>query len=58
MTLDKVELSVEGIFECGQLYVALSRVKSLQGLYLKDFDPRKVMVNEKVKRFHSDLLSK
>jgi ATP-dependent DNA helicase PIF1 len=55
MTLDKVELSVEGIFECGQLYVALSRVRSLKGLYLKDFDPKKVMVNEKVKKFHASL---
>jgi ATP-dependent DNA helicase PIF1 len=40
------------IFECGQTYVALSRVKSLDGLYLSAFNPQKIKTNEKVKAFY------
>ena len=43
------------IFECGQTYVALSRVKSLDGLYLKSFDFTKIRVNKKVKNFYIKL---
>ena len=41
-----------GIFECGQTYVALSRVRSLDGLYLKSFNKRKIMTSSKVKQFY------
>ena len=40
------------IFECGQTYVALSRVKSLDGLYLTSFDPQKIRVNKKVQDYY------
>ena len=43
------------IFECGQTYVALSRVKSLDGLYLSSFDPKKIKVNQKVKEFYHSI---
>ena len=43
------------IFECGQTYVALSRVKSLEGLYLNALNPGKIKVNKKVKEFYSQL---
>jgi ATP-dependent exoDNAse (exonuclease V) alpha subunit len=53
-TLDVAEVDAgAGIFECGQTYVALSRVKSLEGLYLSSFDFRKVMINKKVQEFYS-----
>lgn len=42
------------IFECGQTYVALSRVKNLDGLYLTDFNPYKILVNTKVTKFYNE----
>jgi ATP-dependent DNA helicase PIF1 len=55
-TLDAAEIDVgSGIFECGQTYVALSRVKSLNGLYLTSFDAKKIMINRKVKEYYESL---
>jgi len=55
-TLDFVELDIgSNIFECGQSYVALSRVKSLDGLYISLFDPKKIKVNRKVRDFYSKI---
>ena len=44
-----------GVFEAGQTYVALSRVKSLDGLYLTSFDISKIKVNRKVHEFYEML---
>ena len=55
-TLDVAEIDVgSGIFECGQTYVALSRVKSLSGLYLTSFDASKILVNKNVKDYYASL---
>ena len=55
-TLDVAEIDVgSGIFECGQTYVALSRVKSLEGLYLTSFDARRIKINRKVQEFYEAL---
>ena len=55
-SLDFAEIDVGGdIFACGQTYVALSRVRSLAGLYLKSFEPGKIKVNKKVKQFYDRL---
>jgi ATP-dependent DNA helicase PIF1 len=55
-TLDVAEIDVgSGIFECGQTYVALSRVKSLDGLYLTSFDAKRIRINKKVKDFYEAL---
>ena len=54
MTIDIAEVDAgQDIFECGQTYVALSRVKSLEGLYLTSFDVTKIKMNNKVKEFYS-----
>tara|TARA_B100000902_G_scaffold209372_1_gene199275 strand:- start:480 stop:1796 length:1317 start_codon:yes stop_codon:yes gene_type:complete len=53
VTLEIAEIDIGShIFECGQTYVALSRVKSLEGLYLSSFDYTKIKVNSKVKQFY------
>ena len=55
-TLDAAEIDVgSGIFECGQTYVALSRVKSLEGLFLTSFDITKIRINKKVKVYYEAL---
>uniref|UniRef100_A0A6C0B0D4 AAA+ ATPase domain-containing protein n=1 Tax=viral metagenome TaxID=1070528 RepID=A0A6C0B0D4_9ZZZZ len=55
-TMDMAEVDVgSGVFECGQTYVALSRVKSLEGLYLTSFDSNKILINRKVREFYDGL---
>lgn len=56
-TMDAAEIDVgSNVFECGQTYVALSRVKSLNGLYLTGFDVNKIKINTKVKEFYNGLV--
>jgi len=56
VSLDMAQIDAgSNIFECGQTYVALSRVKSLDGLYLTAFDPQKIKVNRKVQEFYTSL---
>jgi ATP-dependent DNA helicase PIF1 len=56
VTLEMAEIDAgSNIFECGQTYVALSRVKSLDGLYLTAFNPQKIKTNEKVKSFYNSI---
>lgn len=53
VSLDMAQIDAgSNIFECGQTYVALSRVKSLEGLYLTAFNPQKIKVNKKVQEFY------
>ena len=54
-SLDYVEIDIgSGIFEAGQTYVALSRVKSLDGLFISAFDPSKIKINSKVKKYYNE----
>lgn len=56
-TLTMAEMDVgRSIFEYGQIYVALSRVKSLDGLYLLGFHPTKIRANPKVLEFYRGLI--
>lgn len=46
-----------GNFEFGQAYVALSRVRSLDALYIYDFETRVFRAHSKVKAFYAGLLT-
>ena len=56
VSLDMAQIDAgSNIFECGQTYVALSRVKSLEGLYLTDLNPQRIKVNKKVQEYYISL---
>ncbi|MFA9489505.1 MULTISPECIES: ATP-dependent RecD-like DNA helicase [unclassified Mannheimia] len=52
LTFDKVIIDTGKAFTHGQTYVALSRCRSLDGMFLKTkIEPKSVIVHEKVKQF-------
>jgi ATP-dependent DNA helicase PIF1 len=55
-TLAMAEMDIgNAIFEYGQTYVALSRIQSLNGLYLSAFNPKKIRSNPKVIEFYNNI---
>lgn len=55
-TLSMAEMDIgRTIFEYGQTYVALSRVQSLDGLYLSGFYPQNIRANPKVTMFYNTI---
>jgi ATP-dependent DNA helicase PIF1 len=55
-TLDSALVDIgSSTFEFGQAYVALSRVRSLDGLYVWRFDPRKIRCHPAVVAFYKGL---
>ena len=58
ITLDSAIIDAgDKIFEYGQTYVALSRVKSLEGLFLGSFNYKKIKTNPKVTEYYKSLQS-
>ena len=56
ITLESANINIgSNIFEYGQSYVALSRVKSLNGLYLKNIDFSKIKCNPKVIKYYESI---
>ena len=56
ITLDSAIIDAgNNIFEYGQTYVAFSRLTTLDGLYLKEFNYRKITTNPKVITYYSSL---
>jgi len=51
MAMAEMDLG-NSVFEYGQTYVALSRIKSLEGLYLSAFKADKIKANPKVSKFY------
>ena len=48
ITLDSAILDLADCFCEHKVYVALSRLRSLEGVYLKSFNPKKIMTNKKM----------
>lgn len=57
MTLERLHTDLSRAFGCGMVYVALSRLRSLEGLHLSSFDRSKIKANQKVSRFYKSLAS-
>jgi len=58
MTLTSAILDLgQSCFEYGQVYVALSRLSSLNGLYITKFDPSKIKAHPKVVEWLENLKS-
>ena len=56
-TLDLCEMDLGStVFAEHQTYVALSRVKTIDGLFLTDFNPLRIKVNSKVREFYKTFL--
>lgn len=54
MTLDRLHTDLQRAFGCGMVYVALSRVKTLDGLHLSGFCPGKIKADPKVLQFYKN----
>lgn len=57
MTLDRLHTNLSRAFGCGMVYVALSRVRSLDGLYLSGFSSRKIKAHPKVLEYSQKAFS-
>ncbi|PKI33626.1 hypothetical protein CRG98_045982 [Punica granatum] len=52
MTLDRAHMDLSRAFGYGMVYVALSRVRNLTGLYLSGLNPSKIKARPKVLKFY------
>jgi ATP-dependent DNA helicase PIF1 len=55
MTLDKVKCDLSKVFADGQIYVALSRVKTLEGLYIDGLDFDRIKTNKEIIEFYRSI---
>ena len=54
LTMAEMDLGLS-VFEYGQTYVALSRIKNIAGLYLSAFQPKKIKANPLVREFYDQI---
>ena len=55
MTIPSLEVNLDGAFEYGQAYVALSRATDLRALSLVGFSPRTIRAHKRVTAFYQSL---
>jgi hypothetical protein len=55
MSLDRAYVNLTGVFEVGQVYVALSRVRSLHGLRLTGWNPSLIRADLRVKQLYDSI---
>ena len=55
MTLEKIRCNLGNAFAEGQVYVAVSRVKTLPGLFIESFNINNIKANKKVIEFYQKL---
>lgn len=56
MTLDRVEVSLKRVLDCGQAYVILSRARSMEGLRIVgNISPQAIRANPAVLQFYRKL---
>ena len=58
ITVDRIVVCMSGRFNPGQAYVALSRVRSISGLYLTDFSASKITASDKAREAMTTLRQK
>uniref|UniRef100_A0A6C0DZX2 AAA+ ATPase domain-containing protein n=1 Tax=viral metagenome TaxID=1070528 RepID=A0A6C0DZX2_9ZZZZ len=56
VTIDYAEVDLSNIFENSQAYVALSRVRTLEGLSIKNFNTLCIKVNPRAVEFYKNLI--
>tara|TARA_A100001011_G_scaffold400160_1_gene512841 strand:+ start:1929 stop:3227 length:1299 start_codon:yes stop_codon:yes gene_type:complete len=54
-TLDCAEIDISHVFEYGQAYVALSRVKKLDGLSIRDINYNKILAHPLALKFYENI---
>jgi ATP-dependent exoDNAse (exonuclease V) alpha subunit len=55
LTLDKISCDLENVFGAGQVYVALSRARSLKGIFIQSLNFEKIISNQKAIKFYQNL---
>ncbi len=57
LTLDSALIDLQEVFDCGQAYVALSRVKDVDNLFVKNASKTIFKANPKAVKFYEDLVT-
>jgi ATP-dependent exoDNAse (exonuclease V) alpha subunit len=55
LSIDNAILDLGNCFTDGMLYVAISRIRNLNGVYIEQFNERGITVNKKMKEYMEQL---
>lgn len=55
MTVDRMLTDISRLWEPGQAYVALSRCRSAEGLFIENWNPRSIFADREVLKFYSNI---